>query len=223
MGTRLHHVGDDALVSLGTGTVGVFPPIRFGSVPQSWTAPHGDVPEFELDLTATGAVSVTDVKLYGGTESALTIVAIETTGEADDDTLNATGHGLYTGDGPFFIVNDGGALPDGIVSGVLYYVIRVDADTLRLAITRELAGAGIYVELDSDGTGTQNVTSIEGVTKKIVWHQLAVVTAALELASNREGFSIRENHSPRVGYYGLVWSDTAANPLTATIAPIEDR
>lgn len=47
--------------------------------------------------------------------------------------LTVTGHGLQTGDGPVRLTTSG-TLPAGLLADVDYWVIRVDADTLRLAL-----------------------------------------------------------------------------------------
>ena len=62
---------------------------------------------------------------------ALTITAADhTTGQ-----LTITAHGLTTGDGAAGLIAAGGALPAGgaLVEGSDYWIIRQDADRVRLA------------------------------------------------------------------------------------------
>ena len=223
MSNRLHYVAPSAAIPLGGAlTVSAFPPIGFGTIPQTWITLDGVIPEFDLDMYSSGDASITDVKLYGAITSALTFAAIETTAEADDDLFTKVNHGLYTGDGPFTIVNTGGALPGGIVDGANYYAIRVDADTFSVAFTRELAGIGTPVNLTTDGSGTQDITANDDTTK-LLWRLVGVLELNMTLASSREGFTTRVQHTPRTLHYGVTWTGTAANAVLALISPLEGR
>ncbi len=93
-----------------------------------------------------------------------TLVDFTFTGEADDDTLTATAHGLQTGDGPVQVSNSGGALPGGLTALTDYYVIRTGANTFQLATSRALALAGTAVALSTDGTGTQTLDILATTT-----------------------------------------------------------
>lgn len=75
-------------------------------------------------------------------------------------SLTATAHGLQTGDGPVRVSNSGGGLPGGLASGTDYWVIVVDANTLRLAVdrTNALRATPIPVTITSNGTGTQTLS-----------------------------------------------------------------
>lgn len=76
-----------------------------------------------------------------------------------NDTLTITAHGYSAGAGPFVASNSGGALPSGIVAGVLYWVSVSDANTLQLHISLEDAVLGQNaVSISTAGTGTQTLT-----------------------------------------------------------------
>lgn len=83
-----------------------------------------------------------------------------------DDTLTVTAHGFVTGlKGQ--ASNSGGALPTGISGSTDYFVVVVDANTIKLSDTlaHALAGTDI-INVSGDGTGTQTFTptSIAGAT-----------------------------------------------------------
>lgn len=69
------------------------------------------------------------------------------------DTITATAHGFKTGDKVTYS-NGGGTSITGITSGTDYYVIRVSANTLKLATTEALAQAGTARDLTVVGVGT---------------------------------------------------------------------
>ena len=68
-------------------------------------------------------------------------------------------HGYVTGDGPFRLVDGGGGLPTctpACAAATDYWIIRVDADTIRLAASRANALAGTPVDITATGAGTNN-------------------------------------------------------------------
>jgi len=73
------------------------------------------------------------------------------------DTLTILDHGLNTGDGPF-ILSSTGTLPGGLALGTDYWVIIVDADTLRLATHLGYALVNTFVDITDAGTGTHTLT-----------------------------------------------------------------
>jgi hypothetical protein len=70
--------------------------------------------------------------------------------EADDDILTKTAHGLVTGQRVKLTALTGGT---GLTLNNFYYVIRLTANTLKLATSRTLAVAGTGVDVTVDGTG----------------------------------------------------------------------
>jgi hypothetical protein len=79
---------------------------------------------------------------------------------ADNATEQFTiaAHGLQTGDGPFQVSNGGGALPAGLAAATDYWIIRVDANTFKLATSLALALAGTNLLIGDDGTGVQTLS-----------------------------------------------------------------
>lgn len=81
--------------------------------------------------------------------------AFSFTANATSNTITIAGHGLTTGDGPIAVRTVGGVLPAPLVAQTDYWVIRVDANTLRLATSTGHANAGSFIYLATAGSGTQ--------------------------------------------------------------------
>nr|MCS5550550.1 tail fiber domain-containing protein [Gammaproteobacteria bacterium] len=73
--------------------------------------------------------------------------------------ITVTGHGYSTGDTTVYS-DGGGTTVVGLASGTTYYIIRVDANTVKLAITPELAAAGTAITL-ADGVGAAHTLSFD--------------------------------------------------------------
>lgn len=85
------------------------------------------------------------------------MAAFTFTADNTTDLLTIVGHGLLTGDGPAAVRNVGGTLPAATpaLGPVLdRFVIRIDADHLKLAESNALAMAGTPINITSNGTGT---------------------------------------------------------------------
>ncbi len=78
---------------------------------------------------------------------------------ADNATqaLAITDHGLTTKRGPCRLLNSGGALPTGLSTDTDYYVIVVDANTIKLAASPSNAEAGTAVAFSDNGRGTHRL------------------------------------------------------------------
>jgi len=74
------------------------------------------------------------------------------------DTLTLTAHGLFTGDGPFQFTTDD-TLPDGILLATDYWVVRVDANKIKLAESLEdaIAASPVIVDLIDEGDGVHTL------------------------------------------------------------------
>ena len=80
------------------------------------------------------------------------------TADPSSDALTITAHGLVTGDGPFRPSNAGGALPGGLVTTRDYWIIFVDANTVRLSSSLSGAINGVFTNISSAGTGTHTLS-----------------------------------------------------------------
>lgn len=73
------------------------------------------------------------------------------TADPDTDTLNIEGHGLENGDGPVTFARGLGELPGGIEAGTNYWVILIDDDNLKIALSEADALANIAVNILTSG------------------------------------------------------------------------
>lgn len=83
------------------------------------------------------------------------------------DTMTATAHGMATGlKGQFTTTT---TLPAGLSLLTDYYIIKVDANTFRVASSLVNAQAGTYIDLTTQGTGTHTFTpaALSGGVAKI--------------------------------------------------------
>lgn len=84
---------------------------------------------------------------------------------AGTDNIEATGHGLKTGDGPVWVLTTT-TLPGGVTASggnplrsVDHWIIRVDDNNVKLATSFALALAGTALDITSAGTGTLTLTA----------------------------------------------------------------
>lgn len=120
-------------------------------------------------LAVAGAVTVSGAEVVAGAITIggqpLTISAKTFTANNTNHTFTSTAHTLETGDGPVRVTNTGGALPAGLTAITDYWVIRLTADTFKLATSFALAIAGSNVLISTNGTGTQTLASTAGTTR----------------------------------------------------------
>lgn len=76
--------------------------------------------------------------------------------DAGLDRMTLTGHAYQTADGPVRLTTTG-ALPAPLAAGVDYWLIVVDADTVKLAATFAAAKAGTAIDLTDVGAGTHTI------------------------------------------------------------------
>ena len=81
---------------------------------------------------------------------------------ATTDIITKTAHGYLTGDKVRFTTTT--TLPAGLSLSTTYYVIKLTADTFKVATTRSLAVAGTAVDITDTGTGTHTVTGYENLS-----------------------------------------------------------
>jgi hypothetical protein len=81
------------------------------------------------------------------------------------ETFTAAAHGFVTGDGPVQVSNAGGALPTGLTAATDYWIIRVTANTFKLATSLANALAGTNLLISTDGTGVQTLADVASTTR----------------------------------------------------------
>ncbi len=140
-----------------------------------------------IDFIALGAVFVVGVNapnadLATGTLTNVRrpLVVADDTFTADNTTeiFTAVAHGLKTGDGPIRVSNSGGALPSGLAAATDYYVIKIDADTFKLATSLANAYSGTNLSITTDGTGTQTLSDTASTERGISGYYVYEATQA---------------------------------------------
>lgn len=90
-----------------------------------------------------------------GSESQISLTKKTFVGDTGVDPTNeqitSTAHGFLTADQVIVRAN-GATLPTGLTDGTTYWVIKVDANTLKLAATQADALAGTAVNITADGS-----------------------------------------------------------------------
>lgn len=82
---------------------------------------------------------------------------------ATTDICTDAAHGFLTGSA-VRVSNSGGALPTGLSAATTYYVIKLDADTFKLATSRANAVAGTAIDISGTGSGTQTIVGYENLS-----------------------------------------------------------
>lgn len=113
--------------------------------------------------------------------------ATQTFTAAVNDICTAANHGYSTGDR--IRVSSNTTLPAGISAATTYFVIRVDANSFKIATTDALATAGTARDITDTGTGVHSVVGFENITG-IFWESQAIaLRAGIPGASNEIGAS----------------------------------
>lgn len=119
-----------------------------------------------LFITAVGAATLI------GTTKALSAANTTT------DAMTATAHGKQTGFGPVRLANSGGALPAGLATGTDYWLIVVDANTVKFATSAANANANSAVDITGTGTGTHTMQCTMTTVADVLANTLATVLTA---------------------------------------------
>lgn len=85
--------------------------------------------------------------------------------DATANTLTLTAHGLLTGDGPIYFTTTG-TLPGGLAVLTGYWIIKVTANTIKLATSLVNATAGTAIDLTTAGTGAHTLVDSADTERK---------------------------------------------------------
>jgi phage tail sheath protein FI len=96
-----------------------------------------------------------------------------------DNTMTITAHGFDTGDAVVYSANGGTAI-GGLTSEDVYYVIKVNDNTIKLATSAANATAGTAVDLTANGVGASQFLA-PSLQVKNLEHWEDVVTAGLSV------------------------------------------
>lgn len=94
------------------------------------------------------------------------------------DAMTATAHGKMTGFGPVRLANSGGALPTGLAAATDYWLIVVDANTVKFASSYANALAGTPVDITAAGSGTHTMQCTMQTLADIMQNNLNTVLTA---------------------------------------------
>lgn len=83
------------------------------------------------------------------------------------DTITVTAHNFATGQKVLYS-NGGGTAITGLTTATNYYVIKVDANTIKLATTLPLAEAGTAIDLTGNGAGASHTLTASGFTTTLL-------------------------------------------------------
>lgn len=87
------------------------------------------------------------------------ILAVKAFDQASN-ALTIKSHGRDTGAGPLHL-RTSGTLPNGLDTSTLYWLIRIDHDTLSLATSRHNAVSGVALPFSDNGTGEHNLMIVD--------------------------------------------------------------
>lgn len=216
---------DKQVVFASAVTTLPFPPLVCGYVDDVWNIGDAVWPEFDIEIWAAATVNLTLAELWKGKLHPLVVADAVFTAANATDLFTKAAHGLRNGDGPVFPVNAGGALPTGLTVGEGYYVVLVDANTFRLATTRKNALAGTYVNITTDGTGTQTLQD-SADTKRVHWHSMGLLgnygDGAIALAEQK-AYTARCKHDPKAIAYTISATLSAAVATSGMGTPIVEE
>ncbi len=133
---------------------------------------------YRLHVEGEG-VTTTDITI-----PTLTNQTFTSTHAAETITVASTA-GMATGDGPVRLTTSAADLPNGYAENANYFLIVVDATTLKLAISKADALAGTPVTISDDGTGTHTLnTATNDVIVAMIVNRLNLVAGKNYTAAN---------------------------------------
>lgn len=203
------------------------PPGTYADVSGWRVGPSYGVPAaFDLEIWSNASVNLTNAELFGGSTHPYAIADDTFTAVGATDVMTNAGHGYLTGDGPVQVSNVGGALPAGLSALTDYWVIKLDANTFKLAASLSLAMAGTPIDITTNGTGTQTLGDTAD-TMRLHWHSEGLLGVAGDGAvalTAQKAYRTRRDHRPRALFYSLVATLSASDPewVSAAVYPIQD-
>ena len=109
---------------------------------------------------------------FVGDQSEASVVAADVFAAADvtnaADTITLTGHVFLTG-AKISYQDGGGTAPAGLVTDTVYYVIKVDANTIKLATNQVEAYEGTPINLTTDGVGSGHKINGLVINIRMIW------------------------------------------------------
>ena len=177
-------------------------------------------------MWASGSRALTGAQLYVGALHQITFADTVVTGNATSNELAATAHGRESGDGPALLT--GAGVPGGTDTVTQYYVHKISANAMRLALTREDALKGTnLVDLTSAGSGTINLVDIPGTTQRVFWHATGLLGPANDGAISLDAKAAYQKviavSVAAVAFALIATFGAGAGVVTAAVLPRSDR
>lgn len=214
------------------------PPVFVADVESTWNQGASTPREFDLEITAAGAVVLSNAELVGVVQDHHTIASddVDTVDFANNE-LDVAAHGLLTGDGPIQLTTTG-VLPTGLALETDYYVIESTAGIIQLATSLENALEGTVVTFSDIGSGTH---SLEGSANgdpdnigssffsgsdnsyRIKWLSYGLLGPAADGAitlSATKGYSNRVSHRGRTVAYAIEATLDTPIAMKACLYPV---
>jgi len=139
---------DSASGTISAGETLTYVPNRFGTgVWEECAAPNLEI-KFDKDT-----MPLELRRVVPSTQYTIATSAVNTSNEQ----ITMTAHGRSTGDRVLYD-NGGGTALAGLVDDTVYYVIKVDANTIKLATNSDNATAGTAINLTGTGNNAQTLT-----------------------------------------------------------------
>lgn len=140
------------------------------------------------------------------------------------NTLGAVAHAKLTGDGAVN-VQSSGAIPTGLAALTSYWLIKDDADTLRVAASFEDAMLGVAVPFSTVGSGVVKVVAV-AATQRVHWHSHGLLgpagDGAISLDAQLADWSTHEHRARAIGYSIKATFGAGGGDVSAAIYPVVD-
>lgn len=164
---------------------------------------HSNFTWIEVTGTPSGDKNAECSFWYSHNKPASSHTFIDSNVNTGADTITLSSHEFTTGCTVDFTLT-GGALPAPIVISTTYFVIYVDANTIKLATTVALAEAGTAINITTQGTAAETFT---------IQQQLLSTTAYTSATNNELKTMAHSTFDPR---YSKWDSSTGQGDLTGT-------
>ena len=128
-----------------------------------WTDGMADSPHLGLGLLQCVEIDTFPGAVRVGKQSVTafhTALANTFTADAATDICTISGAQISATPVAVTVSNSGGALPTGLSANTIYWIYQVSASTFKFATSLTNANAGTPINLTTNGTGTQTVTTV---------------------------------------------------------------
>lgn len=102
----------------------------------------------------TGTGSIVEAGIFNQDSSSVITFDADNDVDSASNRITSVAHGLLTGD-KITYTDGGGTAVVGLIDGGTYYIIRIDANTIKLATSAANATAGTAIAI-TDGVGTNH-------------------------------------------------------------------